>query len=156
MQDAMDTIQNAVTKMNRLTRSLKKEAPIIEITRERVDIGALIKEVMASRKVILPSPKLTDFESRLFISAEKDRLAAVIEHLVQNAQEATSQEGKDLLPQLLSYIPRFDMVIGARTGKFYWHSIVKTVARYSSRILPSRLVAVLCSESAIPFCPIKI
>ena len=35
----------------------------------------------------------------------------------------------DLLPQLLSYIPRFDMVIGARTGKFYWHSIVKTVAR---------------------------
>lgn len=36
----------------------------------------------------------------------------------------------DALPELLSYIPRFDMVIGARTGKFYWNSAIKTVARW--------------------------
>ena len=36
----------------------------------------------------------------------------------------------DMLPQLLSYIPQFDMVVGARTGKLYWSSTIKTVARW--------------------------
>ena len=36
----------------------------------------------------------------------------------------------DELPQLLSYIPHFDMVVGARTGKFYWNSTIKTAARW--------------------------
>ena len=36
----------------------------------------------------------------------------------------------EMLPELLSYIPRFDMVVGARTGKFYWQSTTKAVARW--------------------------
>jgi glycosyltransferase involved in cell wall biosynthesis len=33
------------------------------------------------------------------------------------------------LPDLLSYVPRFDMVVAARTGKIYWGSFGKRVGR---------------------------
>ena len=36
----------------------------------------------------------------------------------------------DKLPELLSYVPQFDMVVGARTGKYYWESAIKTIARW--------------------------
>lgn len=94
LQDAVDTIENAVTKMNRLTRTLKKGTPIVENTKARIDIGSLIKETVASRKAILPHPEITKLEPEMFVHAGMDRLAAVIEHLVQNAQEATSGEGR--------------------------------------------------------------
>jgi glycosyltransferase involved in cell wall biosynthesis len=35
----------------------------------------------------------------------------------------------DRLPELLSYVPRFDMVVGARTGAHYWGSPRKRLAR---------------------------
>jgi len=33
------------------------------------------------------------------------------------------------LPDLLAHIPRFDMVVGARTGRHYWGSLVKRLGR---------------------------
>jgi glycosyltransferase involved in cell wall biosynthesis len=35
----------------------------------------------------------------------------------------------EMLPELLTYVPDFDMVVGARTGKFYWNSTIKSAAR---------------------------
>jgi putative PEP-CTERM system histidine kinase len=94
LSDAIDTIDNAVTKMNHLTRNLKKEVLPVEKSRERIDIGHLVKEVAESRNTDLPQPAIGKLESQLFVSGEKDTLAAVIEHIIQNAQEASSCDGK--------------------------------------------------------------
>lgn len=41
----------------------------------------------------------------------------------------------EALPELLAYVPRFDMVVGARTGVHYWSSPAKWLARVALRAM---------------------
>ena len=53
----------------------------------------MLAEVIAARSTSSPQPLLEACAQELRISADRDRLSAVIEHLVQNAQEATPPDG---------------------------------------------------------------
>ncbi|MFQ5661510.1 MAG: XrtA/PEP-CTERM system histidine kinase PrsK [Gammaproteobacteria bacterium] len=94
LEDAFDTIENAITKMNRLTRSLKKGAWQDYSSREYVDVGEVISWVIKMRAADAPAPRMEAPTSPLLVHAERDRLAAVMDHLVQNAQEATPADGE--------------------------------------------------------------
>ena len=92
MEDALKTVGSASAKMNRLLVQLRKGRAESGAARS-VNLGNVLEEVVAARSTGKPEPVLEACTQELRISADRDRLSAVIEHLVQNAQEATPPDG---------------------------------------------------------------
>ncbi|MGD2119089.1 MAG: PEP-CTERM system histidine kinase PrsK [Chromatiales bacterium] len=93
IDDAIATIENSVGKMNRLMLQLKSAGSTEKS--KRVDIEDIVTEVVQEKRHNLPVPTLdSQLEGEVCINAEHDRLSAVIGHVVQNAQDATANDGK--------------------------------------------------------------
>lgn len=92
IDDAVSTIENAVDKMHRLMAQLKSAD--VTGARQRVDIVQELREVVAAKSGGRPVPVLTTELESTFVLAEPDRLSSVLGHVVQNAQDATPQDGK--------------------------------------------------------------
>lgn len=91
IDDAVSTIENAVNKMNRLMAQLKSAD--VTGARQRIDIVKELRDVVAAKSGGVPVPVLrADLEST-YVLAEPDRLSSVLGHVVQNAQDATPQDG---------------------------------------------------------------
>ena len=94
MDDAINTVDNAVRRMNRMLAQLRKDRSMATSTAmRRINLVAVIQKVITHRQASLPQPTLETKCREVLISAEADRLESVIEHLVQNAQEATPDSG---------------------------------------------------------------
>ncbi len=94
MADAMVTVDHAVSKMQKMLAQLRQGRPIHQ-SATAVKLLPILKEVMLHRGAAHPVPELLtgDVLDGVTVIAERDRLAAVIEHVVQNAQEATPDHG---------------------------------------------------------------
>ncbi len=92
IEDAMATVEHATAKMNRLLAQLRK-GRAAGAAAEAVDLGEVAGEALRAAGGRRPEPRLRLEAGRLRVRAERDRLAAVIGHLVRNAQEATAAEG---------------------------------------------------------------
>jgi putative PEP-CTERM system histidine kinase len=92
MEDALQTVGNASAKMNRLLGQLRK-GRAENGTPRPVNLNNVLEDVVRARAGSEPKPKLEGCPQELRVSADRDRLGAVIEHLVQNAQEATPADG---------------------------------------------------------------
>ncbi len=97
IEDAISTVDNASTKMNRLLVHLRKGQAGEDHVRS-VSLVDILGEVVKARGAALPRVAF-DVKSKesLRVAAQPDRLAAVVEHLVQNAQEATADSGEVIL-----------------------------------------------------------
>lgn len=92
MSDAIRTVDHAVGKMNRLMAQLKNFGagnPLAE-----VELAPLLREVVAARSGQLPAPQLEILAPRARAQANPDRLAAALEHVIQNAQDAAGRGGQ--------------------------------------------------------------
>lgn len=92
VDDALDTLANAVARMNRLLSQLRQQSQL-NINASVVEPLSVLKEVVQNQKLQAPPVTLieADVEGSVFI--EKERLVSVLCHLVQNAQEATPDDG---------------------------------------------------------------
>lgn len=92
IDDAISTIENAVRKMNRLMAQLKSA----DVTGQRrvFDLVAEVGEVVAAKSTGKPVPVLRVEVETALVSAEPDRLTAVLGHVIQNAQDATLPDGE--------------------------------------------------------------
>ena len=90
--DAVRTIDNAVTKMSRLMAHLRSAAP--DERRARVELGELLKTAVKAKAGQQPRPDLALRANELWVYADPDRMEAVIGHLIQNAQDATEPDGE--------------------------------------------------------------
>jgi len=92
IDDAVRTIENAVSKMNRLMAQLKSA----DITGEnrRIDLLSELRDAVAAKSGGRPVPALKSEVQQAFVVAEPDRLSAVLGHVVQNAQDATPPDGE--------------------------------------------------------------
>jgi len=92
MRDAITTVDNAVNKMNRMLAQLRQDR--LEAGNPRlVSVNDVLVTVVKKRTAFKPVPKLKINTDAIFVIANEDHLASIIEHLVQNAQEATAGEG---------------------------------------------------------------
>jgi putative PEP-CTERM system histidine kinase len=91
VDDAVATIENAVGKMNRLMIQL--QSADVTGRRQRVDLAAELQELVISKAGRRPIPGLRLESHPVWVSADPDRLSAVLGHVVQNAQEATPDDG---------------------------------------------------------------
>jgi len=92
VDDAIVTIENSVGKMNRLMLQLKS-AGITE-KRKAVDIVSIVEDVINEKQRQLPKPRLMNLLNHSVpLKAETERLSAIIGHIIQNAQDATPDNG---------------------------------------------------------------
>ncbi|RMD78996.1 MAG: PEP-CTERM system histidine kinase PrsK, partial [Gammaproteobacteria bacterium] len=97
VEDAMRTVGHAADKMERLLAQLRAGR---EATREpavRVDLEALLERVAERAAGRRPVPEVEVQDGGLQAVAAAERLADVVGHLVQNAQEATPPDGRVVL-----------------------------------------------------------
>lgn len=91
LKDAIATVENAVNRMNRLMEQLRAgDVPPRSLT---VDLESLAAQAVANRSTHTPVPTLQVEGGPFPVRGVRDRLLSVINHLVQNAQEATPADG---------------------------------------------------------------
>jgi len=92
IDDAVSTIDNAVSKMNRLMAQLQNA----DITGQKrpIDLVTELRELVASKSAGTPAPQLVIETEHVEVAAAPDRLSAVIGHVIQNAQDATPPDGQ--------------------------------------------------------------
>ena len=91
IDDAVETIDNSVKRMQRLLEQLK-EGNRREL-RERVELGALLARVVTDHADRAPAPALEPPAGALHVRLDPERLAMVIGHILRNAQDATPVDG---------------------------------------------------------------
>jgi putative PEP-CTERM system histidine kinase len=92
MDDALATVSNSVEKMTRLLAQLRSAMPGNRT--DQIELGALLREAVEERASGEPAPLLELTQGKAgIVYADRDRLAAVIGHVIQNAQEATRRDG---------------------------------------------------------------
>jgi putative PEP-CTERM system histidine kinase len=93
MEDVVQTIGNTVSKMNKMLEvvSSKSASP----TSSQVDVIPLLEELirMKEKAEFKPVPVLACESESCFVKADKNQLLSIFGHLVQNAQEATANDG---------------------------------------------------------------
>ena len=93
IEDAFKTVENASSDIVRLVEQLRSKK-VQDEKKVRVDLNALIQEVVASKQHQLPSPGFRSFAENCHATVEKERLRNVLAHLVDNAQQATADDGE--------------------------------------------------------------
>ncbi|MGE3390132.1 MAG: XrtA/PEP-CTERM system histidine kinase PrsK [Gammaproteobacteria bacterium] len=89
--DAFNTIGDAVAKMNRMIGNLKhtQAGPT-----DLLDVAGCVQEALDLTRHREPVPSVTGGVAGAQVMGNRDRFIAMIEHLIQNAQEATRPDGK--------------------------------------------------------------
>jgi len=92
MEDAIQTVENSVDKMNRLLAQLRAgRDPEQNLAMQDVcEVLGGVVETMSAGK---PLPRLDCQATGLRVQADHDRFGAVIGHVVRNAQDATPDDG---------------------------------------------------------------
>jgi len=92
-EDMLATIDNATQRMTRLLGQLRAGYQSAQ-QQESFDLRQLLESVLREKSHASPQPQLQLPGQPLWVVADKERLARVLGHLVQNAIEATPATGK--------------------------------------------------------------
>ncbi len=92
VDDVIDTVRNSVARMTRLMEQMR--SGMRGNRRQRVKLDALLHDVVERRAGFRPAPSLELPETPVFVEGDPEQLATVFGHLVQNAQEATPDDGR--------------------------------------------------------------
>ncbi len=92
VDDVIATIENSVQRMTRLMEQMRSgmrgsEPRLLNLTR-------LLQQVIERRSGNLPIPSLKVHDAGLGVEADREQLGTVFGHLIQNAQEATANDGR--------------------------------------------------------------
>lgn len=92
IDDSIATLENVVFKIEHLLSQLKKGLVKID-TKIIINLAEVIKDVAIQQAGNKPSLKLVTKLDKCEVLGEKEKITAILGHLVQNAQEATPDNG---------------------------------------------------------------
>ncbi|MCW8885805.1 MAG: PEP-CTERM system histidine kinase PrsK [Motiliproteus sp.] len=92
IDDALDTLSNAVGRMNRLLGQLRQQSQI-NVRSVVVSASDLLQDVVKNQQEQSPQVTIDLPKNDVRLRIEKERFTSVLCHLVQNAQEATTDDG---------------------------------------------------------------
>jgi len=103
MEDVFKTINNSVSKMNKMMDVLSGKAG--STNSSKVDVIKVLEDLVHQREIAggKPVPLLFCESDSYSVKADKNQLLAILGHLVQNAQDATDDDGKITITQRCSY-----------------------------------------------------
>ena len=93
MEDAINTVDNSVQKMTRLLAHLQSDT-LQPQEAEDVELCALLGDVVRTMSNGRPVPSLDCQAEGIPLNANRDRFAAIVGHLIRNAQDATADDGR--------------------------------------------------------------
>lgn len=91
--DSFTTISDAVNKMNRMLASLK-QSHAVSRDAEAIELYGAVETALQRCREGKPLPQLEPRGQGLWVSGNEDAIVSVVQHLVQNAQDATEDEGE--------------------------------------------------------------
>jgi putative PEP-CTERM system histidine kinase len=90
--DMLDTVENAVTRMNKVLSQLRRSSD--EVQAQSVALADILADAAASKQAFKLRPAVDLPPASLRVRAERERLTRAIGHLLQNALEATPPNGR--------------------------------------------------------------
>jgi len=90
IEDAINTIDNSVARMNTLLKKLQQDEPS-EL--RSLEIDTILMEAIQKCQELKPHPSLHRDANSLYVNADPDRLLMTVVHIIKNAQEATDYTG---------------------------------------------------------------
>jgi putative PEP-CTERM system histidine kinase len=91
VDDVFETVESATERLAKVLAQLRNKQ-VAQSTSKRVNLGDIIERVTAQRNLMQPQVVITKNEECL-TTIDYERFFSVINHLIQNAQEATSDDG---------------------------------------------------------------
>lgn len=92
IDDAIGTIANAVERMTRLIDQLRDQAAAGAAARSYVQLDELVTHAVGRCSLRLPAPQFERWgKEPMYVKADPERLGAVVEHVIRNAQDATQE-----------------------------------------------------------------
>ena len=92
IDDSIATLENVVDKIEHLLSQLKKGQVKID-NKMIINLVEIISDVSIQQAGNKPALQLTASPDRIEVWGEKEKITAILGHLVQNAQEATTDNG---------------------------------------------------------------
>ena len=92
VDDVIGTVRNSVNRMTKLMKQMRSGER--GSGKKSIDLEAMLEEIVASLGVREPQPQLQKPDQAVLVDADKDQLATVFGHIIQNAQEATPKTGE--------------------------------------------------------------
>jgi putative PEP-CTERM system histidine kinase len=91
IDDVFDTIDSATARLDKVLTQLRNKQ-VVESTKKSTDVQVLIQRVVEQRNIQLPHIS-AQLAIDSMISIDEETLFSVLNHLLQNAQEATNESG---------------------------------------------------------------
>lgn len=92
VDDVINTVRNSVERMTRLMEQMK--SGMRGNSSRQINLGRLLQEVVDAHASARPIPILEPSSQIIHVSADREQLATVFGHIVQNAQDATPNDGR--------------------------------------------------------------
>ena len=105
VDDVISTVRNSVKRMTNLMEQMK--SGMRGNGSQRIDLGSLLEEITAAHAARKPVPVLKPAPKNLFVYADREQLATVFGHILQNAQDATASDGH----VIIDMVPASDQVV---------------------------------------------
>jgi putative PEP-CTERM system histidine kinase len=93
VSDAFETVENAAGDIDRLLEQLRNKR-VQDEKKVEVNLSHIIAQVVEKKQQVLPAPHYDPVISEAVVALDKSRLSNVLAHLIDNAQQATSDEGE--------------------------------------------------------------
>jgi len=91
VDDVFETVESATERLTKVLAQLRNKQ-VAQSTSKLVDLGEIIERVIIQRNVLQPQVVISKKEECL-TTLDEERFFSVINHLIQNAQEATNNSG---------------------------------------------------------------
>ena len=92
IDDAFETVEDTAASIKRLLEQLRNRHVKAE-KKVTIDLAWLVDAVLTKQKDLLPVPQLQQVVNCCRVIAEKNRLEHVLVHLLDNARQATGEDG---------------------------------------------------------------
>ncbi|SJM94437.1 XrtA/PEP-CTERM system histidine kinase PrsK [Crenothrix polyspora] len=92
IDDSIETLQNVVNKIDFLLSQLR-QGEIKETSKSLINLVEIISDVAIQQAGNKPTLQLVAHKNRVHVVGEKEKMTAILGHLVQNAQDATQDDG---------------------------------------------------------------
>lgn len=91
IEDVFETVESATERLSKVLTQLRNKQ-VGQSTSKKVNLGDIIERVLAQRNVMQPQVSI-DYQEVCLATIDDERFFSVMNHLIQNAQEATADDG---------------------------------------------------------------
>lgn len=91
VEDVFETVESATERLSKVLTQLRNKQ-VGQSASKKVNLGDIIERVLAQRNVMQPQVSI-DYQEACLATIDDERFFSVMNHLIQNAQEATANDG---------------------------------------------------------------